>query len=80
MSVSPVRVLYTLIVLAVGVYNLTEYYSWMGEPGTADSRQPAVEVDEFELWQTMQISEAESDRWGFNVGQWHQMRGDLRPQ
>ena len=66
------------VVLAVGLYNVTEYYGWMDDPRTAAVRQPAVEVDEFELWQTMQIAAAESGAWGFNVGQWHEMRGDLR--
>lgn len=69
----------TVLVLGVAYYNVTRYHQWMDEPGTAVARQPAVEINEFEQWQRLQIVDAEAGRWGFNVGEWHRMRDQLAP-
>lgn len=67
------------VLLAVAYINISAYFDWMGQPSTSSARQPAVEVDEFAQWQELQKIEAEAGRYGFNVGEWHEMRGQLRP-
>lgn len=68
-----------LLVIGVGFYNVTQYHQWMGDPLAAAARQPAVDVEEFESWQRLQIKEAEAGRFGFNVTEWHQMREHISP-
>ena len=66
-----------LIVAIIAYINVSTYFRWMDQALTAAARQPAVEVDEFVTWQSLQKAEAEAGRYGFNVGEWHQMRDGL---
>ena len=68
-----------VLVIGIGFYNVTQYHQWMSDPLAATSRQPAVEIEEFGSWQRLQMEEAEAGRYGFNVTEWHQMRGLLAP-
>ena len=68
------RAAVAVAVLAIAFLNVSSYYRWMVEPGAAAARQPAVELAEFEVWQGLQMAAAERGDWGFNVGQWHQIR------
>lgn len=61
--------------MAVAI-NLWAYVNWMESPTAAYERQPAVEAGEFETWQRLQIEAAERGEGGFNVREWHQMRGE----
>jgi 4-amino-4-deoxy-L-arabinose transferase-like glycosyltransferase len=64
--------------LPVIIYiNFSGYVNWMRDPATAAVRQPAVENWEFATWQELQYADAKADRWGFNVSEWHEMRGSL---
>ena len=81
LSVRPGRILAAravavAVVLLIGYINVVGYFRWMDDPRTRDPRQPAVEVAEFRVWQELQKTEAEAGRWGFNVMEWHNMRGD----
>ena len=53
---------------------MSGYFDWMEEPETAAARQPAIEVADFERWQTLQKIEAEAGRSGFNVSEWLEMK------
>lgn len=65
------------VVLSVAVaINLWAYVDWMESPTAAKERQPGVEVEEFETWQRLQIEAAKKGAGGFNVREWHEMRGD----
>ncbi len=65
------------VVVSVAVaINLWAYVGWMESPTAAKERQPAVEVEEFETWQGLQIEAARRGAGGFNVREWHEMRGD----
>ena len=68
------RAAIVMALLAIAYINVSGYFHWMAQPQTADMRQPAVEVSEFERWQALQMAEAEAGRPGFNVGEWHEMR------
>ena len=62
-------------VLALIAYvNISGYFDWMERPETAAARQPAVDVEEFESWQTLQKAAAEAGQGGFNVGEWLEMK------
>ena len=63
-----------VVLLGIAYINVSGYFDWMDRPEANAARQPAVEVDEFERWQALQMAEAEAGRPGFNVGQWHEMR------
>ena len=54
--------------------NVSGYFDWMDRPETAAARQPAIEVADFEQWQTLQKIEAEAGRRGFNVSEWLEMK------
>lgn len=69
----------TLLVIGIAFYNVTQYHQWMGDPMSAMARQPAVEIEEFESWQRLQMQEADAGRYGFNVTEWHQMQELLPP-
>lgn len=65
------------VILSVAVaINLWAYVEWMEWPTTAKERQPAVEVEEFETWQRLQIEAARRGAGGFSVREWHKMRGN----
>ena len=70
-----VGLLAVVLLVAVAI-NLWAYVNWMESPTAAYERQPAVEVGEFETWQRLQIEAAERGEGGFNVREWHQMRGE----
>ena len=62
-------------VLALIAYvNVSGYFDWMERPEAAATRQPAVAVEDFESWQTLQKAAAEAGRFGFNVGEWLEMK------
>ena len=69
-----------VVLLAVAYINVLGYFRWMHDPIASSARQPAVELVEFGLWQDLQRADAKEGRWGFNVGQWHEMRGDYQEQ
>ena len=60
--------------LVIAFLNISSYFEWMSQPQAAQARQPAVEVGDFEVWKTLQKTEAEMGRGGFNVGQWLEMK------
>jgi len=65
------------VVVSVAVtINLWAYVDWMESPNAAYERQPAVEVEEFETWQRLQIEATQKGEGGFNAREWHEMRGD----
>lgn len=65
------------VVLSIAVaINLWAYVDWMESPTAAYERQPAVEVEEFETWQGLQIEAARRGAGGFSVREWHEMRGN----
>ncbi|MBM2826978.1 MAG: hypothetical protein HW403_1042, partial [Dehalococcoidia bacterium] len=63
-----------LAVLAIAYYNISIYRWWMEQPETARARQPAVELEEFDRWQALQMQAAAGGQWGFTVDQWHGIR------
>ena len=67
------------LLAAIAYINVSAYFQWMDEPHVRAARQPAVEVEEFDRWQALQMEEARAGRWGFNVNQWHEMRERLQP-
>lgn len=68
---------FVAVVLSVAVaINLWAYVDWMESPTAAYERQPAVEAEEFETWQRLQIEAAQRGTGGFNVREWHEMRGE----
>ena len=66
------------ILALIAFYNVSGYFHWMDQPHAADARQPAVLVDEFERWQSLQKEAAEAGGHGFNVGEWRQMQDEGR--
>lgn len=60
--------------LIIGYFNVSGYFDWMDRPETAAARQPAVEVADFEVWQSLQKAEVQAGRPGFNVGEWLEMK------
>lgn len=60
--------------LAIAFLNISGYFEWMRQPEAAQARQPAVEVEDFEVWRDLQKSETEVGLPGFNVGQWLEMK------
>ncbi|MCH8088018.1 MAG: hypothetical protein IIC81_09245, partial [Chloroflexi bacterium] len=63
-----------LLLIAIAYINISGYFHWMDQPIASAARQPAVEVEEFALWQELQMADAREGLWGFNVSQWHEMR------
>ena len=61
-------------VSVIAYMNVSGYFDWMDRPETAAARQPAIEVADFEQWQTLQKIEAEAGRRGFNVSEWLEMK------
>ena len=61
-------------VAVIAYMNVSGYVDWMEQPETAGARQPAIEVADFERWQTLQKIEAEAGRSGFNVSEWLEMK------
>ena len=74
---SPRRVLQLAVVVLLpwaAFTNLSGYVNWVSSPEVADRRRPAVEVAEFDVWQSLQLQEAAAGRRGFTAGQWEDMR------
>ena len=57
-----------------GYENPASYATWMSQPEAATVRGPAVEVREFDLWQSLQYKAAAAGERGFTAGQWQEMR------
>lgn len=67
-----------VLALVLSAYNLWWYFDWAQRPETAQARQPAVEYQEFERWQQLQIERALRGERGFTVTEWHLMRQQER--
>ncbi len=62
------------VLVFIAYLNVSGYLEWMESPHAAAVRQPAVDVEDFESWQTLQKAAAEAGRGGFNVGEWLEMK------
>ena len=62
------------VLMFIAYLNVSGYFEWMESPHAATVRQPAVDANEFESWQTLQKAAAEAGRGGFNVGEWLEMK------
>ena len=63
-----------VLVVTIAYINISGYFRWMDQPYASAARQPAVEVDEFELWQSLAIAEAEAGRPTLSADKWHELR------
>ena len=62
------------VLVLIAYLNVTSYFDWMEQPHASAVRQPAVDVEDFESWQTLQKAAAEAGQGGFNVGEWLEMK------
>lgn len=65
-------------VVLLAVVNAMTYFDWVQSPETLQAREPAVQLDDYELWREAMISELEKDRRPFHLGDWNDMVDDLR--
>lgn len=65
-----IYVLLALLVFYSVKIDLATYFNWMTSKGTLDAREPAVQLEEFSLWQNTMLKEIRAGKWGFTVGEW----------
>jgi DNA-binding beta-propeller fold protein YncE len=61
-----------LVVPFIAVRTFGTYVGWAGSLDLAQSREPAVELDQFTAWQQAQEADAAAGRATFNVQEWKQ--------
>lgn len=60
--------------LLIFIYDAKIYFSWMKSPSEYDSRQPAIDYKEFEVWQNYQIKRVKTGQLPVTNYEWYQLR------